>query len=35
MSAPVIQMHPIPSRLAELEAVVHRGQCAFYKDCNA
>ena len=24
-------MHPIPSRLAELEAVVHRGQCAFYE----
>jgi len=25
------ERHPIPSRLAELEAVVHRGQCAFYE----
>jgi len=31
VSAQVIQMHPVPSRLAELEAVVHRGQCAFYE----
>jgi len=31
VSAQVIQMHPTASRLAELEAVVHRGQCAFYE----
>jgi len=31
MSAQVIQMHPTASRLAELEAVLHRGQCAFYE----